>query len=308
MFFLLIKDVIEKYLWYALEVRGFAHSTLKSRKIYLVKLECWLRDKEIVDICTVNNADIDEYHAWYSKQINRRGTLNTTATVNESLKATKVLLTWCINYLNLDLKVKPTEIRLRRVPEKMPEIITFNEVRQVINHWRVEQDCLMIALQFEAGLRIEELRDVQVDQFKGTTLHIVGKGSKHRITFVSHELKQRIDKWLDKNCWESGHVFRPLRHGKCGIGYECQDTMRARIQKAFAETLSRKMHPHQLRHAFALNLLENGCSLRSIQKLLGHSNIETTMRYLNVTDKFLEKNYRECFGGSVYNPLNIAKK
>lgn len=109
-----------------------------------------------------------------------------------------------------------------------------------------------------------------------------------------------------KNEWVGGNIFRPARFGDGDNGYKSLDTIRERIKSVFLKC-DIKMNPHMLRHAFALNLLENGCSLRSIQKLLGHTNIETTMRYLQVTDKFLEKSYREHFGGSVFNPLNLLK-
>ena len=91
--------------------------------------------------------------------------------------------------------------------------------------------------------------------------------------------------------WNGGYLFRPLMHGRKGEGYRHLQNIRQRIQHWFKEILGIKMGPHQIRHAFARRLLEAGCNLRAIQKMLGHANIETTMIYLGVDDDWLEKEY-----------------
>jgi integrase/recombinase XerC len=202
------------------------------------------------------------------------------------------------------MSAKAGEIRALKKHDVRKKQLTFSEIHNVVKACKNHQDQLMIALGFEAGLRIDELRCVQYEDFRGTTLDVIGKGHKHRITYVSPELRASIDEWIAFNDWGGGYVFRPARLGIEGECYQNIDTIRQRIKDEFKKH-GIPMHPHMLRHAFALNLLENGCSLRSIQLLLGHSNIETTMQYLQVTDKFLEKSYREHFGGSVFHPLNI---
>ena len=95
-------------------------------------------------------------------------------------------------------------------------------------------------------------------------------------------------------------------HG--GDHYTNIDTVRARIKRVFLRVMGIDMHPHQLRHAFAINLLENGANIRSIQKLLGHAKIETTMRYLGISDKYLKQDYTTHFGGSVLPGTVTAPK
>lgn len=135
----------------------------------------------------------------------------------------------------------------------------------------------MIAVMFEGGLRLAEVANMKIGDLRGTTLDVVGKGNKHRITFISDELATALNVWIADNGWTSGYYFRPIRCGK--EEHYQPGTIRGRVKIAFEEVLGMDMHPHELRHAFALNLLENGCGLRSIQKLLGHSKIETTMTF-----------------------------
>lgn len=300
-----ISEAADKYLYYAEFVRNFSKNTIKPRRVYLRYFIEWLCSNNVTTIECVTNDLIDNYHAEFKRCKNRRGHENKVGTVNESIKITRAFLKWCATRLKVELSVVLEDvIFLKDIAERKKQL-TFSEIYHVVQVCEVEQDRLMIALDFEAGLRIEELRDARYEDFRGTTLDVIGKGRKHRITYVSFELKSEIDGWMKKNGWSSGPLFRPLRMGVDGEGYKSIDSMRDRIENAFTKYAGIQMNPHMLRHAFALNLLENGCSLRSIQLLLGHSNIETTMKYLQVTDKFLEKSYREHFGGSVFNPLNI---
>lgn len=301
-----INLAIEKYFWYAESVRNFSPSTLKSRRVYLNYFKNWMVVSGVQSVEDITNILIDEYHAEFKLKKNRQGGINSIGTVNESIKIICVFLKWCSNYHDLKLTVKVSEIRPLKAHDTRKRQLTFAEIYDVVHACSNRQDKLMIALCFEAGLRIDELRNVQYEDFRGTTLDVIGKGSKHRITYVSHELKGEIDNWMIFNGWTSGYIFRPIRLGTPGGRYENIDSVRERIKAVFAG-FGIKMNPHMLRHAFALNLLENGCSIRAIQKLLGHSNIETTMKYLQVTDKFLEKNYRDHFGGSVFKPLNMLQ-
>lgn len=158
----------------------------------------------------------------------------------------------------------------------------------------------MISLMFEAGLRIDELMKVEIAHLRGNCLSIVGKGGKHHITFISWHLADELREYASKYPHENGQkLFRPLLNGS-EEGYINTDTIRQRIKREFRETLGVEMHPHQLRHSFATHLLEQGCDIRSIQRLLGHSKIETTMRYLDISDKHLANDYQTYFKGTVF--------
>lgn len=285
------------YLWWAKDVRNFSESSLKSRRIYLRDFNSYLMTLGKTDFRTLTAIDVDLYHAEMSKRITRRGTPVSIGTLNTSIRCIKSVLNWAKTYLGITLEITPSSLREKKVPDKIPEIIVFSQVASVVRQCTNEQDRLIIALMFEAGLRIQEVADTSIEHLQGVKLHVVGKGDKHRITFISSQLAGQLREFAKSSNREQGCLFRPQMHG--GLRYEDTDTIRQRVKRVFKETIDITMHPHQLRHAFALNLLENGCGLRSIQKLLGHSKIETTMQYLGITDKYLEKDYTATFGGSV---------
>lgn len=295
-----ISSLIRQYLYYAENVRGMAPSTLKGRIAYLKQFHSYLTEQNITDPGTLTNVDLDMFFIGMSKRISDyTGRQITTGTVNTSKRAVKAFLVWCIDYPEIPVRVKLKEIRELKRKDSHPQLLTRQQIKTVIRRTRNRQDRLMISVMFEAGLRISEVADMKIEHLRGRTLDVVGKGSKHRITFITAKLAKQIRDWMEVNGWEKGYVFRPQMHGDGVGGYIHTDTIRQRIKRLFQDILGIVMHPHLIRHAFALYLLKQGCNLRSIQKLLGHSNIQTTMTYLGIDDDYLEKEYTTAFGASV---------
>lgn len=297
-----LEEVVEQYMYYVANMRRQANATVKSKRIYLNRFANAIG--RTTDIHSITNQMIDKYHVDMQVLPSTRGKILSIPTVNTSIRIIKAVFAFCKEYLDLDIKVKTFLIRELREPEKHPGIIFFSDVQKVVSSCCNKQDKLMIALTFESGLRIAELCSVKVEDFRHTTLDVIGKGDKHRITFLSDELYDEIMRSCKARGIESGYVFRPLMNG--GDHYTSTDTVRQRIERVFRNTINLKMHPHQLRHAFAINLLENGTNVRSIQKLLGHSKLETTMKYLGISDKYLKEDYVAHFGGSVLKNVDKA--
>lgn len=297
-----ISSLVKQYLYYAENVRGFAATTLKQRKAYLRQFLSYLIEREITDLCILTNVDLDIYFIALAKRshLNHPNKMISMRTVNTSKRSVKGFLGWCTNYIDLPLKVKVTEIKEREPEEYHPELLSHEEITHVIRNIGTQQDKLLIAVMYEAGLRITEAIDMKIEHLRGRTLDVVGKGKKHRITYVSPSLERELRDWMASNDWVDGYVFRPLLHGEEGVGYTDTDTVRQRIKYHFQKIIERDMHPHLLRHAFALRLLRSGCDLRSIQKLLGHSKIETTMLYLHIDNEYLEKEHARSFSKTVY--------
>lgn len=294
-----IHELVSSYLYYIENVRGYSPATIKSRKIYLRQFVTYLEESKI-GVFNLTNAHLDKYFVSLSKRTSKHGRLITTGTVNTSKRAVKSFLKWCKDYRELPLKVNLNEIRELRREEKHPDVLAHNDILYVIKRIKNPQDKLMVAVMYESGLRIAEAADMKVEHLRGNTLDVVGKGRKHRITYLSPRLSQEVHEWMRDKGWQSGYVFRPIQHGPCGSGYTSTDTIRQRIKGHFKKILGRDMHPHQLRHAFALRLLKSGCDLRSIQKMLGHSKIETTMTYLQIDNEHLAKEHARSFRSSVY--------
>lgn len=284
-----LETLTENYIRYMLHVREYSPETAESRESYLREFSRYFSERSITSI---SNAQIDEYFIYLKGRISPLTKRKLSqGSINNRKIAVRMFLTWCKNSQDIPIKVKTTEIFVKRDQDTYQELLEFEDIDYVIRNITHYQDQLIVRLMYEAGLRISELMSVKIEHLRGKKLQVIGKGSKRRTTFISRELAVDLHQWMLDRGWYTGYVFRPNLHGERGEGYKHVDSIRQRIKKWFKKIRGLTMHPHQLRHAYARNLLYGGCSIRAIQKLLGHTNIETTMVYLGVDDDWLEAEY-----------------
>ncbi|KKR81264.1 MAG: Recombinase [Candidatus Daviesbacteria bacterium GW2011_GWA1_41_61] len=168
------------------------------------------------------------------------------------------------------------------------------------------RDKALLETLFSTGLRVSELASLNKDTINldRQEFPVIGKGSKERIVFLSDEAV----KWLDQYIKSRKDNFKPLfiRHqGKIdpeNDGEKMRLTPRSveRIVEKYVKAagLSVKATPHTLRHSFATDLLINGADIRSVQEMLGHSNISTTQIYTHVTNKHLKDIHKSFHSGN----------
>ena len=155
-------------------------------------------------------------------------------------------------------------------------------------------------LLFSTGLRVSELcsltndLDIRQDEFS-----IRGKGGKVRVVFLSPEAKVAVKNYLALRKDMSDALFVkvsdekfPTKSGMKDENAKNEGLTRRSIERivkryAIMAGISKKVTPHVIRHCFATDLLSNGADIRSVQAMLGHSNIATTQIYTHVTDKHL---------------------
>lgn len=158
------------------------------------------------------------------------------------------------------------------------------------------RDRTILAVLFSTGLRVAELTSLNRDQInlKRREFSIVGKGQKERIVFLSDEAVV----WLNRFLANRTDDYKPLfiryqgRLDADNDGENMRLTPRSveRIVEKYVKQIGLpvKATPHTLRHSFATDLLINGADLRSVQEMLGHSNIATTQIYTHVTNRHLK--------------------
>lgn len=162
------------------------------------------------------------------------------------------------------------------------------------------RDKALLETLFSTGLRVSELSSLNVDQinFQRREFGVIGKGGKERVVFLSDSAAQ----WLDKYLSSRKDLFKPLfirfqgRFDPTDNGEKMRLTPRSieRIVEKYVKKIGLpvKATPHTLRHSFATDLLINGVDIRSVQEMLGHSNISTTQIYTHVTNKHLKDVHR----------------
>jgi site-specific recombinase XerD len=206
--------------------------------------------------------------------------------------------------LKRDFKVlAPDKIELPKVSRRDIEVLDYGELERLIKapkgtDIRSLRDRAILEVFFSTGLRLSELCALPryIDLERGE-ISVRGKGDKLRVVFLSDEAKKAVKDYLAKRSDPEEFLFVSLTKKNKIIG---RITPRAveRLVSFYARKagIPKKVHPHQLRHSFATDLLINGADLRSVQSLLGHANISTTQIYTHLTNKELREVHRAFHG------------
>lgn len=255
-----------------MKIRGFSQQTVKAYLYYNKDLLKYNKKSPK----NINIDDIKEY-LLYLKNKNLAN-----ATINVAINALKFYYT---QILRRKFFVSKELFSTKKV-QKLPVVLTKNEVRQILAQVQDVKYKLMLGLMYSSGLRISELVNVKVKDFdfENKLLRVQqGKGKKDRNTIISEKVVDVLQKYT-KNKNASDYVFESQRGGKL--------TKRS-VQKVFSDNLKKseikkEASCHSLRHSFATHLLENGTDIRYIQELLGHKNLDTTQIYTKVANNNLK--------------------
>jgi site-specific recombinase XerD len=183
----------------------------------------------------------------------------------------------------LHLPVSIDRIPLPRYERKLPVILSPAEVKLLLETPKNLSHRAMLTTMYAAGPRISEVAKLKVADID-TTRNVIwirgGKGRKDRQVLLPPRLLELLRVYLR---WKQPQEW--LFPGRVPGQPICSNSIFLACQKAVRKAgIVKPVHPHSLRHAFATHLLEAGVNLRTIQILLGHSKLETTARYLHVTD------------------------
>jgi len=193
----------------------------------------------------------------------------------------------------------PDRIELAKVGDRSLDLISRDELRRLIgaptgNDLKSLRDKAILELLFSTGLRVSEIVSLPRDiDLKNSEFSIRGKGEKVRVVFLSDEARSSLENYLSKRKDADDALFVKISvNYKGGPDDSLRITTRSveRIVKYYGikAGIFKKVTPHIIRHSFATDLLQNGADLRSVQAMLGHSNISTTQVYTHVTDKHLK--------------------
>ncbi|MFA6273599.1 MAG: site-specific tyrosine recombinase/integron integrase [Candidatus Paceibacterota bacterium] len=298
-----IEQLKRKFLEYLEIEKGSSPRTLENYDRYLSRFFEFGKIKNPKDIndsivrefrLYLNRQNVPRQSAWSIKTAGGPITLS-KKTQNYYLIALRIFLRFLVKR-NIS-SMHADQIDLAKVPERSIDLITPEELNRLLdapkgNDLKTLRDRAILHLLFSTGLRVSELCalnndiDLRVDE-----LSVRGKGGKVRVVFISDESKKIIKTYLDarKDMDEALFIQLPkkekqkeadLRLSRRGIG---------RIVREYATKagISKKVTPHVIRHCFATDLLSNGADIRSVQIMLGHSNISTTQIYTHITDKQL---------------------
>jgi site-specific recombinase XerD len=298
-----IHDLKRQFLEHIEIEKGRALRTIENYEHYL---DIFINQTKIKAAKDITDTVVREFRLW----LNRQSAGNNRATGDTIKKKTQnyylIALRGFLKYLakrNID-SLPADRIELAKVPERSLDLITSIELTRLLEAPGKEEDPLMKArgkailnLLFSTGLRVSELCALNRDlDLHSDELSIRGKGGKVRVVFLSEDAKKYVRDYLNLRKDMDDALFVKLskeKSGKEGEGLTRRSIERIVKRYAVIAGISKKVTPHIIRHCFATDLLSNGADLRSVQALLGHSNITTTQVYTHVTDRHLHNIHKQ---------------
>jgi site-specific recombinase XerD len=290
------EDAVGKFLEYLELEQNRSSKTINNYSHYLNRVVDFAGD---IKLSEVDEELIRKWRLW----LNRLGT-NTSdemskVTQNYHLIALRSFLRFCAkrgyDALSAD------KIELARTKRPQVTFLTPEELERLATQPKTDtvnglRDRAIVELLFSSGLRVSELVGLDRDHIniKRREFMVRGKGQKDRPIFISPEAADWIQKYLEKRQDNAKPLF--IRYSgtkKVDQTGNFQRLTARSIQRMVARYallagITKHVSPHTLRHSFATDLLMNGADLRSVQAMLGHSNISTTQIYTHVTDPHLK--------------------
>jgi len=287
-----MREFMVKYFDYLLVERGMAQNTLESygrdlsRYIFFIEEE-----KKINDITRVTPEVIVEYLT----RIRNEGLAANS--MNRSLAALRGFYKYLLR--EKILTENPlANIELAKVWMKLPETISKEEMKIILaqpgNQSNADiRNAAMLELLYATGIRVSELINLTMNSINWQVgfLIVMGKGSKERIVPIGKIAYDCTRRYVDEirprlMQKKSTDVLFLNRFGKKFTRQGFWKIVAGYAKKA---GLQKKVYPHTFRHSFASHLLEGGADLRTVQVMLGHSDISTTQIYTHITRERLKE-------------------
>lgn len=293
----LINDYIEH-----LEVEG--GRSAKTAENYHLYLDRFVEFSGDIEVSGITRELIRKYRLWLNRYKNVNEGELATITQSYHLIALRGFLTYLSNRDITSLS--PEKIVLPKVARKQVTFLHYDEVERLLSQISLAdetglRDRAIIELLFSSGLRVSELVNLNRDHIntKRREFMVRGKGQKDRPVFIGEAAAARVNKYLESRSDSLPPLF--ISYSRNAVESNSGDYRRLtsrsiqRLLSKYARLagITKHVSPHTLRHSYATDLLMNGADLRSVQTMLGHSNISTTQVYTHVTDEHLREVYEK---------------
>jgi len=281
------RDLAREFLTYIQVEKGLSANTLQNYARDIRRLQVWATDKG-KQIDALQRKDLREWIA----SMSREGLA--PSSVARAVSAARIFF----KFLMLDRHVQrdPTEdIHTPQKSSHLPKFLTEEEMERLLRAPDINRDVgvrdrAMLELMYAAGLRVSELcglkvADVDLD---GAIVSCFGKGSKQRRIPIGKSAVHWLQRYIAvRDRLGSNNPVLFLNRGRALTRQLAWSIIKTHAAKAEVPNIS----PHTLRHSFGTHLMQHGADSRSVQALLGHSDISTTEIYTHITDMHMRKAY-----------------
>ncbi len=280
----MIKEFLEEFINYLSVERGLSANTLAAYKRDLNKYFAYLTSQNIDSPDKVGKNNITSFML---AQKQKEMSINS---VSRNLAAIKSFHRFLVR--EGLIKLDPTSlIESPKIFKHIPEVLNQAEVESLIKisfsqKWQGIRDNALLELLYASGMRVSEIVNLRIEDLNLDVgfIRCVGKGQKERVVPIGKKAIFALNRYLEKvrlklSKENSGPFIFLSRLGK---KLSRQSVWKMVKHYAKRAKIKKVIKPHTLRHSFATHLLERGADLRSVQEMLGHSDISTTQIYTHV--------------------------
>lgn len=284
-----LSELIIEFLRYLLIDKGYSNNTIES---YKKDLDKFLEFNGNVDINKITLENLKNYIKYLNEiKLNEKSIARNISSLKSFYK-----------FLNIGkyININPSEaLYLPKIKKSLPNTLTEEEIFKLLDIKLTDsfsyRNKAMLELLYASGLRVSELTNLKLQDIdlNDDIIRTFGKGSKERVIPIGDFAKEYLKKYIyEYRCnllikgnseylFLNNHGNKMTRQGFFKV-----------IKKLAKENgINKELSPHTIRHSFASHLLKYGADLRTIQELLGHSDISTTQIYTHITNEELKKNY-----------------
>ena len=304
-------EVLEQYKNYMLAVLGRSELTVKEYTYDIVNFfRFWKRDKGIVPKDTpLEEIDISDITV---KDINKvrsddllvfliylgREKKQSNATRARHIASLKSFFKYCHSRKHLIDENPAYDIETPKIGKRLPKYLTLDQSQKLLETAYEspaesnERDYCMLTLFLNCGLRLAELRGIDIDHIHDTTLTVIGKGNKERTIYLNRACLEAIDEWLPKRAEikikpSASKALFVSRRGTRISDDMIQIVIKRLLMQAGIDT--RVYSVHKLRHTAATLMYKYGhVDIRNLQMILGHQSVSTTQIYTHVDEQQLQ--------------------
>jgi len=270
--------------------KGLSKNTIQSYESDIYQLYQWNISKNKKRITEIKKIDTSQYISYLFSQ-----NLKSTS-VNRKISSLKTFFNFLLKKKLINANPFADQIMPKK-PISLPKSISEDDVVKLLNAPKLDsliglRDKAMLELLYASGVRISELVNIKFSDLdlERNIIKVFGKGSKERLVPFGEDAAQCISAYIDerkknKDIASIKYIFLNNRGSKIS-----RHAFWHRLKEYCLEIgLKRDISPHTLRHAFATHLLNRGADLRSVQVLLGHSDLSTTQIYTHIAKQRLSE-------------------
>ena len=290
-----METAIQNFITYLTTVKHASKSTVMAYQRDLRRLFLYLKASDIEQIGEITSTSLNSYVLF----LEREGF--STATVSRNIASMKAYFHYAFS--KHQVKEDPTEtIRAPHIEKRIPEILTMKEVADLlaIPSEATAKGCrdkAMLELLYATGVRVTELLTVGMTDVNMAMSYIICcDGDKERVIPFGSAAKAALTEYFKeaREILLKGNESNYLFVNCSGKLMSRQGFWKLVKQYAKKANIVKDITPHTLRHSFAAHLVQNGADLKSVQEMLGHSDISTTQIYLNMNAERMRQVYEKA--------------